>query len=389
MNIGFYTPNYPGFNGEGGIGTYTRDLAKTLAARGHQVHILTPGHFPEGSRDGTVAIHPVRADHFRGIDKILPGFGASYRIGVAMMNLAHRHRLDITEFANWEGKGLWFAASKPTPLVVRLSTSSLEAQIIDGTPSNRAARWEVRRERWLARASDALVTHSRSHRHQMSEELNIKPERILVAPLGVQTFPTFVKAHHHLDHLRVVYLGRLEKRKGTLDLLHAIPEVLKVVPAVRFNLIGSDRPHCPGGRTHGRYVEEELAAEVRSQIEFLGPLGDAEVHRQLQTADLFVSPSHYESFGLTFLEAMRWGTPVVGTVAGGIPEIIEDGVSGRLVAPGQPLELAKAITDLLQNPELRQRLGESGRRRVETQFSLDHMAARTEEIYGDLLHNGR
>ncbi len=103
--------------------------------------------------------------------------------------------------------------------------------------------------------------------------------------------------------------------------------------------------------------------------------------RWLQTADLFVAPSLYESFGLVFLEAMRWGTTVIGTTAGGIPEIVEDGESGVLVPPSQPCLLARAIVGLLRNEDCRRRLGEAGRRRVEAFFSVDRMAQQAAELY--------
>ena len=105
------------------------------------------------------------------------------------------------------------------------------------------------------------------------------------------------------------------------------------------------------------------------------------MNRWLQTADLFVAPSLYESFGLVFLEAMRWGTPVIGTTAGGIPEIVEDGESGVLVPPSQPCQLARAIVGLLRNEDRRRRLGDAGRRRVETIFTVDRMAQRAAELY--------
>ena len=73
---------------------------------------------------------------------------------------------------------------------------------------------------------------------------------------------------------------------------------------------------CPHNRTHAQYLRDEFPAEIRSRIDLLGPIPDDAVNRCLQNADLFVAPSLYESFGLVFLEAMRWGTPVIGTRAG-------------------------------------------------------------------------
>ena len=157
--------------------------------------------------------------------------------------------------------------------------------------------------------------------------------------------------------------------------------VLAAVPHTRFILIGRDRPHCPGSRTHQQYADDEFPPSVRRQITFAGALNDADVTSHLQSAEVFVAPSLYESFGLVFLEAMRWGTPVVGTRAGGIPEIIKDRESGLLVSPGNHAELAEAISSLIKDPEMRRRLGESGRRRVEEEFSATTMASRTADFY--------
>jgi glycosyltransferase involved in cell wall biosynthesis len=118
----------------------------------------------------------------------------------------------------------------------------------------------------------------------------------------------------------------------------------------------------------------------------LGHIPDNEVTRWLQTADVFVAPSLYESFGLVFLEAMRWGTPVVGTWAGAIPEIIEDGKTGLLVKPQSPGELADAIIQLLKDPARRRALGEMGRRRVETDFKVERMTRQVSELYQTVIN---
>jgi glycogen synthase len=201
----------------------------------------------------------------------------------------------------------------------------------------------------------------------------------------VPVFPEYTRSTVEAVDPTVVFLGRLERRKGALDLMRAIPLVLDRVPNAKFIFIGPDRPHCPGGRTHREYLESQFTESVRRQIVLKGPLDDAAVTTYLQTADLFVAPSLYESFGLIFLEAMRWGTPVVGTTAGAIPEIIEDGKSGILVRPGNHLELADAIGSLLANPQQRRSLGEAGRERVESRFSVQAMTTNTIDFYRDVI----
>ncbi|WP_165066849.1 glycosyltransferase family 4 protein [Paludisphaera rhizosphaerae] len=391
MNILIYSTNYPTLNGPGGIGTYTKHLAHALADLGQRVQVVT--HVDGSPRshlsDGAVQVEAVPAGYLPILDRVVPGAGACMRLRSSMRSRARRYRADVVEFPNWGGDGLGFVVRRPVPVVVRLHTSSLTSSEIDGLTAQRAARWDSRRERWLSLAADALVTHSLAQRRKSAQELRIDEERIAVVPHGIAVDPKFRRPPRAGPGLTVVYLGRMERRKGTLDLIRAIPEVIRRVPEASFVLIGADRPHCPGGRTHAQYIAQELPAEARARIELTGELSDDEVDRRLQRADLFVAPSLYESFGLIFLEAMRWGTPVLGTATGGIPEIVEDGRSGLLVPPEDPERLAAAIVNLLTDESLRCRLGEAGRRRVETRFTVEQMARGTLRVYEQALEQWR
>lgn len=381
VRVGIYTPNYPGITGEGGIGTYTKQLAATLVDGGHEVHVLTQGERPV-VMDGRVHVHSSSTRHIPLVDRAWPGAGACWRVGRAMTRLVREHNLDIVEFAAWEGLAAYFAMRRKVPMVVRLSTSSQETIEIDRLAMTRARQADVRRERLTAKMADVLVTHSAAHQRTMAAELGIPAERIRVMPLGISGVgqPSVAR-----EPKTIVYLGRLEQRKGTTDLLKAAELVLQNHPDARFVLIGADRAHCPGGRTHAQYLEQRFPPSVREHVTLAGRLPDEQVQLWLQRATLFVAPSLYESFGLVFLEAMRWGTPVIGTTAGAIPEVVEDGKSGVLVLPQQPNELAAAISALLANPERRQAMGDQARRRAETEFSLDTMAARTVALYSDTI----
>lgn len=381
MRVGIFTPNYPGVSGDGGIGTYTQNLARGLQAVGHRPTVLTPGcGAPVVTSDGDV--HFTSTRYFPIADRIFPGFGACWRVCRAMRRLVREQQLEVVEFPNWEGVGLLFQKLSRTPVVVRLHTSSQETQHIDQLTVTRTLKWDVRREYWQSFGAAALVTHSEAHRGQMSAELDLPRNRIHLIPHGVPTFPNFERPQRNDGPPTVVFLGRLEKRKGTLDLLRAVPSVLGVVPDARFVLIGSDRPHCPDDRTHAQYLADEFPAYIQRQVQIVGRLPQAEVDHYLQTADVFVAPSLYESFGLVFPEAMRWGTPVIGTRVGGIPEIISDGETGLLVDIRRPDELAAAIVRLLTNRELRMRLALAGRRHVESVFSIEKMTQATLELYG-------
>jgi glycosyltransferase involved in cell wall biosynthesis len=105
--------------------------------------------------------------------------------------------------------------------------------------------------------------------------------------------------------------------------------------------------------------------------------------------DVLVLPSLSEALGLVLLEAGALGVPVVATAVGGIPEVVEDGVTGILVPPGQPDALADAVTRLLRDPERARAMGEAGRARVEREFTLERTIAGHLAVYESLLGSGR
>ena len=135
-----------------------------------------------------------------------------------------------------------------------------------------------------------------------------------------------------------------------------------------------------------------LEAELREQVGRLG-LGDhvrflgsrADVAELLPALDVFVLGSRYEGLPIAMLEAMAAGVACVATRVGGVPEVITDGVDGRLVAPGAPAELADAIGELLADAVGRAGLAEAGRQRVRDGFSIDRAVRRTEELYAEVL----
>jgi glycosyltransferase involved in cell wall biosynthesis len=120
-------------------------------------------------------------------------------------------------------------------------------------------------------------------------------------------------------------------------------------------------------------------------VTFLEQLSTEELVRQYNRAQLLVSPSLYEGFGLPAAEAMACGTPVVATTAGALPEIVEDGVSGILVPPGEVEPLAEAIRALLEDPGRCREMGEAGARQVRERFSWRRTAEETLALYEEIL----
>lgn len=167
----------------------------------------------------------------------------------------------------------------------------------------------------------------------------------------------------------VGFVGRIEPRKGPLDLVRAAPAIRTAVPDARIVLVGDD-PY-DSAPEYARRVRE--AADVE-HIPWV-PDGAA-VMRHL---DVLVAPSRQEPFGTVLAEAMAAGTPVVATRVGGLAEVVVDGVTGRLVTPGRPDELAAAVLEVLA---AREQMGAAAREHAQ-RFGADAYADRVEPILLD------
>ena len=167
-------------------------------------------------------------------------------------------------------------------------------------------------------------------------------------------------------------MARLIERKGLRDLLPA----LALLERGRFELdVVGTGPDDEALRMLAR--ELGLANEVR----FLGALDRSSVARRYREADLFTLPSTSEAFGNVFAEALASGLPVVGTTVGGIPELVEHGLHGLLVPPGEPAALADAIRTLADDPQRRREMSRRNRLRAEATLDWGYVTARYLSVY--------
>ena len=193
----------------------------------------------------------------------------------------------------------------------------------------------------------------------------------------------------------VVFVGRITRQKGLPYLLRAAallpPEVQVVL--------------CAGAPDTPEILEEVQSGvaalqKLRTGVVWIDRLlSQSELSAVLTSATTFVCPSIYEPLGIVNLEAMACGIAVVGTATGGIPEVVDDGVTGKLVpidqatdGTGTPVDpdrfvadLAAALTQVVSNPKLARKMGAAGRARAESMFSWDRIALRTKEIYTSLI----
>jgi len=167
------------------------------------------------------------------------------------------------------------------------------------------------------------------------------------------------------------------------DALRMMPTLLAHEPAARLVLAGSD---AFGDHRKLEASLRALAAElvISDKVVFAGARGD--IPDLMATSEIVLIPSEGEPFGRVAIEAMALGKPVVGTRAGGLPEVVRDGETGLLTAPCAPQSLATACARLLLNRGLARRLGEAGYSRVLARFNIDHVAQETQTLYEAVLH---
>ncbi|MGA2284026.1 MAG: glycosyltransferase [Candidatus Dormibacteria bacterium] len=248
-------------------------------------------------------------------------------------------------------------------------------------------------EEELAAECDRIVAMSRAEGRALVRLYGASRERICVAEPGVDLHaasPTAVSALRRelvvAGRRVVLFAGRLEPLKGADTLIEAIAEMDRdpCLQDVVCLFIGEDSRD--GARSsHGgeRHRLEQLAAGagILDRIRFLGAVPHERLARYYALADVCVVPSRVETFGLVALEAQAQGTPVVAARVGGLPEVVADGETGRLVEGREPRDYCTAISAILHDEEGRERMGEAARRRAAS-FSWGRMVDLLLSIYG-------
>lgn len=243
-------------------------------------------------------------------------------------------------------------------------------------------RWMRSLDFGVARSAMHVAAVSNAVREDLIREGGVSPSRVSVIHNGINLDVFDAAGSCPCPDVRrsdrdfvLGAVGSLNVYKGHADLLRALPAVLRVRPDARLVIVG-DGPE--------RSSLESLAAGlgIADRVSFVG--FQRNVAGWMRSFDLYVHPSHDESFGISILEAMAARRAVVATSVGGIPEVVVDGETGLLVPPTDPERLACAILTLMRDRAIARDMGDRGRRRVEEQFSIPYVIERYQELYTTL-----
>ena len=241
-----------------------------------------------------------------------------------------------------------------------------------GEPSSWADSIDARLEGATLRRAGAVTSPSQYVAEYIKKtcRLNGRVE-IIPYPVDTNQFKPAPK-----DHSRklVLFIGRIEQRKGADVLLRAVPRVLAKHPECEFLFVG--------------HLSEELVEQVKDApvaVRFLDFKPRHELVGLYQQASIVVVPSQWDNSPNVIYEAMACGTPVIASAVGGIPELVDDGVTGLLVAPADEGALGEAIMTLLDDPPRSAQIGKRGREKAAAEYDLDTIGAQTLGLYSCIL----
>ena len=361
MKILIVTHNFPPI--DGGIATHVSEIARNLHALGQVPIVVAPSSERTKQVDAQLPYEVVRMPASRS------RYVRLFITGLYTLSLMLLRNPRYVYSSHWKNSGVaaaicCFLCSKPL------------FQAVHGSEATRlhAGRSSLYLFRWVASIVRGFVV-SGKYQVDLISEAGVPKSKILVAPQGVD-LTRFSTTRPHDPPIRERYgigenpilltVARLVERKGHDVVLKALRQVLADEPDTTYLIVGK-------GPMEGALRRLADEYDVTERVIFCGFVPDAEIPLYYYSCDMFVMVSRdiggdVEGFGISFIEAGACGKVVVGGRSGGIPDVIEDGVTGYLVDPSNAEELARVVINGLRNRELREAMGEAARTRVEHRY---------------------
>lgn len=396
MRICLISREFPPDTGWGGIATFTRHLAYGLKDLGHDVEVVSLAREGDAAKtimqDG-IAVHRVEPFMVPGdmgaMSRCMPYSRYVLRCSTALWKrcaeLHDERPFDVVDTPELLGEGVVPAVTKALPLVIRLYTphSKFLAERLHNVTPIFDHQFVAMIERVAMTAADLITSPSNDLADFVANDLNYPRDQIAIVcnPIDAGEFtPQGPVALKKDGRPIVLFVGRLEERKGIGYLIDAVPLVKAKVPNVRFVVIGDDTRTAKGETSVLAELKERLRKSGSTDsVEWIDRVPLTELPAYYRSADLSVVPSVYDNSPYTCLEAMSCGRAVVATNSGGTPEYLGD--TGVMVPPRDSQSLAAAMIGLLQDEPARERLGQAARRRVLEQFDRTEIAAQTVLLY--------
>ena len=396
MHIAFLLSAFHSASAGGGAESYVSTMADALVERGHRVSIIALGE-PSVSNGRMRLVRIAGPKLHWYLYRGLP-FAKSFAMPVreiewsrcmwsAVAKLNREDPVDVVETG--ENMALQQVASgRKPPVVIRGHGNPLSIKRVSGSRVGWGDSLGRKLELAGMRRANAITAVSRFQAREMAHDLALPEEGIHVIPNPISPAllqQALEQPRVEPDQPVILYTGRIELNKGSLELLRSVNRVAACFPEVEYVIAGA---------RHNSIDDQVLNSALgvngtRQHLRFAGHIPWQQLVDWYRRATVFVMPSYYETFGISVIEAMAFGLPVVATSAGGLPEVVEDGVTGVLVPPRDSEAIADALIRLLRDPDLRERMGRAGQERVRAEYSIDRIVSETLAVYDSVIGNSR
>ncbi len=402
LRVCIISREYPPDTGFGGNGTFAKHLAYGLVSLGHQVTVITLAKVRARSyTEDNIEVYRVEPyfdEHTLNlIDCAMPYtkyvINTSAALWEKFIELHSKQPFDVIDTPELLAEGFYPAITKVAPLVIRLYTphSKFIAEAFHNVTATFDHQFVAMVERIAMINADAITSPSKDLAQFVASDLCMPVERIKIVrnPIDIDfCSPRGSQALAKGDELKVLFVGRLEARKGIHYLVEAWKDIVLAVPNAHLYIIGDDTNTARGQTSVLAELKKYIAKHrIKDSITFIDRVPLMELPAYYRSADVCVVPSLYDNSPYTCLEAMSCGRAVIGTSSGGTAEYMVDGESGIIVPPKDAHSLTNAIINLLQDSKERTRLGDNARSRVIACFQRREIARLTAQVYRNAIES--
>lgn len=381
MHIGFLTPEYPHpfSTSSGGLGTSIKNMVKALAKKGIKVTVFIYGQ--KQSKNFTeegIHFHFLKQQKY----KFLGWYLHRKFIQKYLNKIIIRDKIDAIEAPDWTGITAFMRLK--CPLIIRFHGSDTYFCQLENRHQKRKNYWF---EKTALKEADHLLSVSKFTAEQTAFIFNLKKE-ITVISNSIDT--SYFKAQNKaVEPNSILYFGTIIRKKGVLELADIFNIITKEKPEAKLFLAGKDVIDKLTGKSTKVLLEELLSPASKKKAEWLGVLPYEEVLDQVATANVVVLPSFAEALPMTWLEAMAMEKAMVTSDIGWAKELMVDGETGFTVDPKDHRLFAGKVLQLINNPELADKMGKAAREKVVKEFSAEVVAERNIEFYEEVVSRRR
>jgi L-malate glycosyltransferase len=368
---------YPTYGGSGAVAT---ELGIALAARGHQIHFITyrqPFRLPEFLPN--VFFHEVDVGRYPLFEYPPYDLALAVRMHEAVvmhgLEILHCHYALPHATSAWIAREMLRAQKRDVKVITTLHGTDIT--IVGQDPSfNPITKFSIERSDRLTAVSEFLRRETYNAFGCTSCDVAVIHNFIDPTIYNRAAYPPLLRQRLGADPI-FMHISNFRRVKRVRDVVQTFAAVHKEIPS-RLVMVGD-------GPDRGDAEEETRRIGLEDRVHFLGKIDN--VAPLLASADMFLLPSSSESFGLSALEALASGVPVIGTNAGGMPEVVRNGETGILCPVGDVQGMARAALDILSDPARWQSMSDLGAEDARARFSLDEIVTRYEHLYMTSLDN--